>query len=563
MNIRIHQAVLAALAVGVAGSAAAIDISTVPTANVVYASGSTAIDAALKAYFFNSVDSTTPCDSTKGTIDVYNQGSGAASKFTAVACVSNSALVNDGASPPNSVNIAIIKEDNAGSLNGVTALQNIAFSGSPYTDGRLNFPTISQLTTSNCSASTAVAGTTSNNLQSYTKHTCTGFTAAAITPQLGFADVEGTLFPTTDPTTPVALASGPTVQVVFAPAVSLGLYHALQYVEGLTQDDLVADMPSLTTAQLSALYSGQVGSGGWSWLKSADGTKSVGTASVAFGISNTAQCWTGTSTGTSCTTPGVSAPANTNVYICRRGRNSGTEVASEIYFNDANCAAGAYPFKAISSGTCATATTDGCTWSQAWVSSKSVFAGNGTGDLLDCLNGHDAAGLFAIGFASVDNLSGSDQSTANRRDFRYIKVNGVVPSIENAAAGKYAYLAQSFWYAPPSSVAWSAANASGAVANALVTVMTTNSTQALGTIGSVAGVNAASKMADQGFDGGVLVIPGNNGAAPVTGASTAFASTPVSTVTKTSSSSTTNNCVRPVTYNLASETTAGSPTWAP
>ncbi len=133
MNIRIHQAVLAALAVGVAGSAGAIDITTVPTANIVYASGSTAIDAALKAYFFNAIDATTPCDSTMGTVDVYNQGTGAASKFTAVACMSNAALINDGATPPNSVAIAIVKEDGAGSLNGVTALQNRTFSGAPYT----------------------------------------------------------------------------------------------------------------------------------------------------------------------------------------------------------------------------------------------------------------------------------------------------------------------------------------------------------------------------------------------------------------------------------------------
>ena len=38
--------------------------------------------------------------------------------------------------------------------------------------------------------------------------------------------------------------------------------------------------------------------------------------------------------------------------------------------------------------------------------------------------------------ASIDNLSAADQSTAKRQDFRYIKVDGIVPSIENAAAGK-------------------------------------------------------------------------------------------------------------------------------
>ncbi len=557
MNIRLQKAVLAALAVGVAGSASAIDISTVPAANVIYSSGSTAIEAALRSYWFNSTDASTPCDSTQGSIDVYSAGAG--SKFTAVACMSNTSYLT---ASSTSVPIAIIKESTAGSLNGVSALQNIAFSGSPssasgatVTGGVLPFPVITTLTTTICGVGTATTGT---GLQPYINHTCTGFTGTFLLPELGFSDVEGTLFAGTDPTTPVALNSGATVQVVFAPAVSLGLYHALQAVEGKTVgSEAVADMPSLTRAQLSTIFSGKVPTSlGWNWLANSAGA-AVGGQTVLFGGA-TGNCFTGATTGTTyaaCTAPGTTAfaPANANVYICRRGANSGSEVSAEIFLNDYHCGAGTNPFATISTLQCTTAATDGCAWTQASSYTKVVFAGNGTGDLIDCLNGHDSAGHFAIGFASTDNLSGASQSKASRRDFRYIKVDDVVPSIENAAAGKYQFVAQSLWYTPPSGAVNDPATEGKAIAAALVGQMAGSATQGVGTVGSAIGVNGASVNSAQGFDGGVLVIPGQNGAVPTSASDTTthpFSANPVSAVWKTGGA-TTNNCVRTTYYPTA------------
>jgi hypothetical protein len=246
--------------------------------------------------------------------------------------------------------------------------------------------------------------------------------------------------------------------------------------------------------------------------------------------------------------------------VCRRGLNSGTEKATEIFFNDYNCAFNAVPFtnytnNADVSGTsiantCATAATDGCSWSTTYSNTNSlVFPGNGTGDLLDCLVGQDQVGHLAIGFASVDNLSGADQSKTTRQDFRYIRVDGVVPSIENAAAGKYQYLAQSFWYAPPTTATWSA-TAAGANAATLVTYLT-SATQGVGSKGSVLGVNAASKMVTQGFDGGLLIIPSGTNTPNSNGTLTAdFAANPVSAVTKATTA--TNNCIRPQLYDQTS-----------
>jgi len=550
MNIRLHQAILAALAVGTAGTASAIDITTVPAANILYTGGSTAVDAAFKLYFYNTTDTTTLCKN-DGLVDLYVQNTGAPSKFFAVACNSNPALVNDGSG--NSVPIAVIKEDNAGSFNGVGGVLNVTFSGSPFTTGgALLYPVISALTTSNCPGST-VSGT---NVQTITSRKCTGFTTTGVVPNLGFADVEGTLWGFDTST----LTSGPTVQIVFAPAVSLGLYHALQAEQGLTVGaEGVANMPSLTTGQLSAMYSGQAPATGWAGIKNATGT-AVSAQSVPFGNS-TGSCWNGTSLQAACTTPPNATAASSTIYVCRRGHNSGTQISAEIYFNDYNCGTNTYPISNPSLGECSTESTDGCSWVQSSYASKTVFAGNGTGDLLDCLQGQDQAGHFAVGYASVDNGSGGDQSTTTRKDFRYVKLDDVVPSIENAAAGRYKFVAQSFWYAPPAT----ASNAATGIAATIATVLenTNGTNDGIGSVGSVAGVASASHWTTQGFDGGVLVIPGNNGAAPSSASATqaTFLANPVSMYWKTKG--TTNNCVRYIPYNLATEIAVdGNAAWA-
>ena len=91
----------------------------------------------------------------------------------------------------------------------------------------------------------------------------------------------------------------------------------------------------------------------------------------------------------------------------------------------------------------------------------------------------------------------------------------------------------------------------------------TNGAQGIGSLGSVVGVNAASKMVTQGFDGGVLVIPSaTNLPNNATSSSTAFASNPVSAITKAPSGST-NNCVRPVLYNGSqTQVPGGNFSWA-
>src|SRR5262249_32047279 len=149
----------------------------------------------------------------------------------------------------------------------------------------------------------------------------------------------------------------------------------------------------------------------------------------------------GTATVTGCTAPMPATPATTSIYVCQRGLSSGAERSAGVFFENEFCTVGTRALD-IRPATCST---DGCSWSPSFLAAKN-FAGAGTGDLLACLQAHDQAGQFAIGFASTLNGWGTFQSNSDRRDFRFTRVNGVAPSIENVAAGRYRWWVESVGY---------------------------------------------------------------------------------------------------------------------
>jgi hypothetical protein len=596
MNVNLSRAVWAALSLSAAahyGAAEAVtvrqaatvkpaavvlttyvDITSVPASNVLYIGGSTAIDSALKYWSFNTGDTSVICK--PGTASVYSQSATSGTAFTAVACLASGAagLTGIAADTP----IAYIKEDTAGSLNGAAAPRNQSFAGSPYTNGGgLNFPNYSNMVYASSGATGYCTGGTKagTGLQTYASFTCKNVPVSSVSggivPQLGFSDVEAGLFGINTAANVNGYAgvasSGNTLQFVFGVVTNVGLYRALQATQGLTQNDLVANMPSLTRPEISALLSNR--GPNWSKWTNTSGT-AVSSQSVVWG-SAAGSCWNGATTLTIGCPASAAAAASSTVFVCRRGATSGTQLSAEIFFNDKNCGFNQLSFTttddnanpSVIQSACTTYDTDGCSWLTTYASGTDtkVFPGNGGGDLIDCLNGHDKTGHLAIGFASVDNLTGADQSNTGRRDFRYIKVDGVVPSIENAAAGRYQYISNAFWYAPPAAASWSAAQYSGSVAGLLLTYLT-DATQGVGSKGSIAGVNAASQMAVQGFHGGVLVIPSASNL-PLAYSSTQsdFNASPISAMTKAISG--TNNCIRPTLYNQSTNSivTGGSYQW--
>jgi hypothetical protein len=503
MNHQIKRAVAFALATSAAagGAQASLLSTAVAAGNVVYASGSTAVAATLANYFDQVLDNTqNPCavssSSSSSALEIYTDtGSGQA--FVAYACMSNTAVISG-----SSVPIAFVKENNAGSGNALLPV------GSAYASNQLSFPALSSLncgTPTGKATSTAVVNGSSVPVgAAYSAFTCSGVTTASVSPNMGFADVDPALFGAS--ASSYGVKDGPTIDLVFAPAVSLGLYHALQSAQGLTQDDALADVPSLTHGELNTIFTGQVTD--WQYFSGYTGSaaQAVGSVAVTFGNSGTSTL--GSYEGK------TSLPSTTTIHICRRDDYSGTEKTMETALgglanNGGSCLSGVNNWVSSTNSELL-----GSGWANS-ATSSTVYANSSTGNLLKCLEANDAVGQFAIGYASVDNAWGTNGTPAQSSlaaDFRYIKVDGALPSIENAASGRYSIFAQSVYTIPANS---SQPNSlSGGAALALQNAIT--GTHGLGYYKVVEAVNALDQWSNPTFHGGLLAIPSGAGTGPNT-----------------------------------------------
>lgn len=551
LNSKVSHAVTAALALGAAAAAqaaapAAVTIGTVPAGNILYISGSTAITPALEDYMINA--SKPLCDKTAGTAVVYT-GTESGGQFNAVSCIAASSL-----GLGSGVKIAIIKENNAGSKNGILPI-------SAPTSNVVGWPNTT-LAGFDGHCVTAAAPATQAGLIPYFPVTCDGtypiVSSTATTgpySALGYADVEAAIFGLN----PTNVGKGSSVDTPFGIVLSLGAYHALQKAEGLTQDNVLADMPTLSRVQLAGVFNGFVTD--WTHVYGNSGS-SVAAQSVHFGNSglNGANhvCYDGTqsSTGADCQT-GTQAsvaetPHDTTLYVCERGQSSGTQNTSQIFFAGQGCIGSPKKFASPTQAACLAS---GCTWSATTYGSDQIFAGNGQGDDLACLEGHDQQGQFAVGISSTDQQWGAvavSNSLQAKADWRFIRVDGAAPSNESIAAGKYDFWAQSAFY-----YATSGANLPTGNELKLLNFFTAATTQ----VGAdtTAAIDLGLQRSNPTLDGGLLAIPANAAAVPTPGETLAqFRAAPTNAFLRNNPS---NNCQPPYPVDATSVST--TPAWDP
>jgi hypothetical protein len=182
--------------------------------------------------------------------------------------------------------------------------------------------------------------------------------------------------------------------LVFGVTVNTKLRNALQKAQGLTVGaETAANMPSLTKKQVADLMSNGPGEGAnatakttsWSQFK----VKGKALPSVA----------------------GVVKPADNKVRICRRVNGSGTQAQFNIKFL---------------SNPCKTNSED-----PAAKPAATVNLGSGSGDVEKCQADADAANLWSIGIQSTE------KNVDNSKPYRYVKLDGKLPTINNAAEGHY------------------------------------------------------------------------------------------------------------------------------
>ncbi len=168
-----------------------------------------------------------------------------------------------------------------------------------------------------------------------------------------------------------------------------------------------ACMPSLSSAVITSLFTGKINS--WSQLK-------LGTTTNLFDYASSKD----------------SKVSDDRVHICRRVNGSGTQAQLGIKFLNYPCNDTATP-PAADTGSLPEA-----------VPSAQVHALSSSGGVTECLNELNA-GTNTVG-TSFNNTYGSrwaigiqalDLNANLANDFRFVKVDDVVPSLQNVVNGKY------------------------------------------------------------------------------------------------------------------------------
>mgnify|MGYP001587986783 CR=1 FL=1 len=175
-----------------------------------------------------------------------------------------------------------------------------------------------------------------------------------------------------------------------------------------------------------------------------------------------------------------------------------------------------------------------------------VFAGTGAGDVTACMDDSVTTNRYAVGLLSLEsnNFNDTDQR------WRFVKIDGRFPSLEQVNNGNYNFFVESSCNAPSAA---NAANTLTAVQRALATGGVDATNVAVGLCGAIRGETATVTNNAVSWRLGTLTIPRNLAAAADPTPTTPWTSSDVDTnPTNTSTRATSyggsvNNCNQPYT----------------
>ena len=385
-----------------------------------FLSGSTAQDEALENLIrLPSGVAGVPALCETGTLDIYRAVIGGTANRTFY-CRTSSVVA--GVKP--GLRLAIYKSS-GGSGEGVTPVS--AATPLPFIDlGKLP-------QRPDCLAGRAVKGTA--ELASYTNHVACDGASRMVRPQAGISDVNPELVGGV--TAPLTVR--PQNQIVWGLPVSKNFRNALQTIQGLVpssvpHDDPIRDseasMPNLARAQVAAIFAGAIRS--WDQFYDSKGAPLTQSSLLAPRPPRDPDA--------SGASPGAYRPeasTGSTIYVCRRIGTSGTQAAYEVHYLRARCEPNALPFVAPNDGSSLTSGGDVNRLVRVARPSGSVFAGIGTADVRDCLDAHSQFNRWAIGLLSTENVGNN-----GNRKFRYLKVDGVAPTLLNAYLGRWPHVTE-------------------------------------------------------------------------------------------------------------------------
>ncbi len=224
---------------------------------------------------------------------------------------------------------------------------------------------------------------------------------------------------------------------IFNVPVTTELRNALQLATGLTvgaEDE--ANMPSLTKQQIAALFSGGIPDWG-SLLFPVDDDANPATPDVALSLLALVDDadvdpadLVSPSTDPNSVLPFV-AP---RVHVCRRTLSSGTGTQYAVKFHNTGCTTGSIDPQLDNTPASSTSTNTVANFQLTAGSNPFgpvISETSSSSRMTTCLNAQAAAGTWAIGIQSLEKNPDLGD------DFRFIKVDGAAPTVENVLLNKY------------------------------------------------------------------------------------------------------------------------------
>lgn len=218
------------------------------------------------------------------------------------------------------------------------------------------------------------------------------------------------------------LSINPMSAVTFGVVVTTDLRNTLQKAQGKTVgSDAVDQMPSLTSTQIRSLFTGAVYD--WSQFNALDTTSNtwLPLTDVAFHASNL---------------------NNTTVNVCRRDPGSGTQAQFNAHFLGAPCESAALTPSTDNSASSTHVKVGGLIHADvsarddAGPGSPLVHEVSASGDLTQCLTELETTPTTGAGNGKFWGIGIQGVTSANA-NFRFVAVDGVTPTLNNVASGKY------------------------------------------------------------------------------------------------------------------------------
>ena len=333
----------------------------------IYVAGSSAVDLALTKFIANTC--------VANTLDTYRTDAGGKTYYLWTCTAGAGFPLSSG-----NTKIAIHKNTNSSS-DGTNAVANGA--------GTLKFLQVSDLGACNAAAVPVAATAT---IPAYNTFACGSFAGTAdAVPKFGFSDSEPAQF-ATSAAIPGQLTTVYPLTIIFGVPVTKNVRDLLQTAQNLGHTENEVDMPSLTSQQISSIFS------------------------------NRTKTWT----DLGLTVNG----SDNNIYVVRRSGGSGTTRAFDVTFMGDFCTPGAAAIETYSG--IANVTVSQCVAGTPTGATTARVSQTGTSDdMANCLSSYNTTNVGAIGYLSTDY-------TPQLADgYRWVKIDGYSPKQLNVVDGKW------------------------------------------------------------------------------------------------------------------------------